>query len=107
VLPDRWIQARLTSRMLPILLVFATAVAGHYLWSWDSKPHSQIVDAALTVVTERDRLPQRWGEETWRLRCYVQMADWRDCFVSASDDWTIRTEKFGKMAMPSGFAAPR
>jgi hypothetical protein len=35
------------------------------------------------------------------------MADWRDCFVSASDDWTIRTEKFGKMAMPSGFAAPR
>jgi hypothetical protein len=66
-----------------------------FLWSWDSKPHSQIVDAALTIVSERDRMPQRLGAETWRLRYYVQMADWRDSFIAVSDNWATRTDTFG------------
>jgi len=79
------------------LILLLTTVPVLRLWSWDSKPHSQIVDAALTVIPERDRLPQRLGEETWRLRYYVQMADWRDCLVSASDNWTIRSQNFGEV----------
>lgn len=89
-------QARAV-RTLTLLLTFMAMMEGRYLWSWGSKPHSQLVDAALTTVSERDQVPQRLGAETWRLRYYVQMADWRDCFVSASDNWTIRTEDFGKV----------
>ena len=88
---------RVIARALPWLLVLTAVIAGSYLWSWDSKPHSQIVDAAVNLLSEKDHLPQRLGDETWRLRYYVQMADWRDCFVSASDHWTIRTENFEKV----------
>jgi hypothetical protein len=90
-------QTRMIRRALPLLLVFVIFIAGSYLRSWDSKPHSQIIDAAVNLISERDHLPQRLGDETWRLHYYVQMADWKDCFVSASDEWTIRTENFGKV----------
>ena len=62
--------------------------------AWDSKAHSAILDGALTAVSARDRLAERLGQETWRMRYYAQMADWWDCFVSASDDWTIRSEGY-------------
>ena len=97
ILRPKGIQTRVIGRAFPLLLVFTAVIAGSYLWSWDSKPHSQIVDATVNLVFEKDHLPQRLGIETWRLRYYVQMADWRDCFVSAADDWSDRTQDFGKV----------
>ncbi|MGH9618511.1 MAG: hypothetical protein ACRD45_02210, partial [Bryobacteraceae bacterium] len=54
-------------------------------------------DAALAVVLPKDHLSQRLGEEAWNLRYYVQMPDWIDCFVSVSDNWSIRDQRFGRV----------
>lgn len=77
------------------LIAISVVAPGPRLFAWGRKQHTQILDAALTVVSEKDHIPQRLGEETWQLRYYVQMADWYNAFVSESEEWTIRDESFG------------
>lgn len=68
------------------------------LFAWGRKQHTQILDAALTVVSARDHLPQRLGNETWQLRYYVQMGDWYNAFVTVREQWSIRDETFGHVS---------
>lgn len=83
-------------RFLRLCAIAACVViSGSQLFAWGRKQHTQILDAALTAVSEKDHLPQRLGNETWQLRYYVQMGDWYNAFVSESEEWTIRDESFG------------
>lgn len=85
-----------SGRFLRLCAIAACSlISGSLLFAWGRKQHTQILDAALTTVSERDHLPQRLGNETWQLRYYVQMGDWYNAFVSESEQWTILDESFG------------
>lgn len=68
------------------LLTAAPAVA------WDSKIHPGIVRAALSSIPIEDRMLARWGDETWRLRQYVQMGDWVNALVVQREQWHVGGE---------------
>ena len=76
-------------------LLFATAT----LFAWDSKIHSGIIQASLMPIPPEDRILQRWGDEAWRLREYVQMADWINDLVSLRERW----QTGGQVLEQSGF----
>ncbi len=57
------------------------------LIGWDSKIHSGIIHASLMAIPAEDRIEERWGDEVWRLREYVQMADWINTLVSLREEW--------------------
>ena len=67
-----------------VILVVALAVA---LTAWDSKIHSGIIHASLMAIPPEDHIQERWADEVWRLREYVQMADWINTLVSQREDW--------------------
>src|ERR1700722_12133753 len=71
---------RLTFAII-VLLLSAT------LFAWDSKIHSGIIHASLMAIPPEDHIQDRWGDEVWRLREYVQMADWINTLVSQREDW--------------------
>ena len=73
-------------RPIAALLLLAAALATA-LSGWDSKIHSGIIHASLMAIPPEDRIQQRWGDEVWRLREYVQMADWINTLVSQREDW--------------------
>jgi hypothetical protein len=66
---------------LAILCLAVTLIA------WDSKIHSGIIHASLMAIPPEDHIQERWGDEVWRLREYVQMADWINTLVSQREDW--------------------
>jgi hypothetical protein len=76
-----WARTRLSPRVLQLLFLGATLLA------WDSKIHSGIIHASLMAIPAEDHIQERWGEEVWRLREYVQMADWINTLVSVREDW--------------------
>ena len=69
-------------RPLAALLLLAAALS-----AWDSKIHSGIIHSSLMAIPAEDRIQERWGDEVWRLREYVQMADWINTLVSQREDW--------------------
>lgn len=64
-----------------ILLGVFAGLASVRMWGWGSRPHSQIVDAALSVIPPEDALSQRLGTQALELRMTVLMADWSDRLV--------------------------
>lgn len=72
-----------------VLLAFALAGAVASLMAWGSKPHSDIVDAALSVLPLDSGLVEQLGEDAPRLRAFVQMGDWNDCLVARDEQWRV------------------
>jgi hypothetical protein len=73
-------------------LLLALALWPIHLDGWGSKIHSGIVHAALGAIPPDDGLLERFGDELWRLREYVQMGDWNNNFVTVNEQWSIRGE---------------
>lgn len=77
-------------RRKPVVLVAALTAAAVFpasLFAWGSAIHSGIIQAALMAIPAGDRIQERWGDEAWRLREYVQMADWINTLVSQRELW--------------------
>ena len=72
-----------------IALALALVVAVATLMAWGSKPHSDIVDAALSALPLDSGLAERLGEDAPRLRAFVQMGDWNDCLVTRGEQWRV------------------
>lgn len=68
-------------------IVLALLLTACSLDAWDSKIHSGIVQAALMAIPPEDHILQLWGDEVWKLREYVQMADWINTLVSQREAW--------------------
>src|SRR5436309_363331 len=64
------------------------------IWAWGSKPHADIVNAALSVLPAEDGLLERLGENGPRLTAFVQMGDWNDCYVEMAERWTVSGTEF-------------
>ncbi len=86
-------------------LLYGAALLGFtgLLFAWGSKPHADIVNAALSVIPPEDRLLQRLGEDGPRLSIFVQMGDWNDCFVQMPGRWTVSGADFS--SPPQSFYA--
>ena len=86
---------RVARRGLCLLTMGAlAALISVHVWGWGSKPHSQIVDAALTVIPPADGLSLQLQGEALNLRNDVQMADWVNSLVQLSQTWQVGTENF-------------
>ena len=81
-------------RLYPLAIGVLLALIAVHVWGWGSKPHSQIVDAALTVIPPADGLSIRLQGEALNLRNDVQMADWVNSLVQLSETWRAGTESF-------------
>lgn len=91
-------RASFVRRAASFILGVCILISGSRLYAWGRKQHTQILDAALTTVSEQDHVVPRLGDETWQLRYYVQMGDWYNAFVSESEQWTILDESFGHVS---------
>ena len=80
--------------LYPLAIGVLLALIAVHVWGWGSKPHSQIVDAALTVIPPADGLSIRLQGEALNLRNDVQMADWVNSLVQLSETWRAGTESF-------------
>ena len=67
--------------------LLTTLSAGAMLFAWDSKIHTGIIHASLMAIPADDRIQERWGDEVWRMREYVQLGDWINTFVSQQEVW--------------------
>jgi hypothetical protein len=57
--------------------------------AWGSKPHSDIIDAALAALPPDSGLVERLGENAPRLRAFVQMGDWQDTLAMHNEVWRV------------------
>src|SRR5437016_2004244 len=64
------------------------------LVAWGDKPHTDIVDAAVSVLPPEDDLSYRLGVEANRLRIYVHLADWVDSLIEMREQWQITSSLF-------------
>jgi Zinc dependent phospholipase C. len=74
---------------LLIALAMALLIAVTSLMAWGSKPHADIIDAALAALPRDSGLVERLGENAPRLRAFVQMGDWNDCLVARGEQWRV------------------
>ena len=80
------------------LLVLSVSGA-EVAWAWGSSAHSEIVQAALSVIPIEDGIYRQFGREADMLAEYVLMADWRNSFVSIDGRPAAGNEQASKAAV--------
>jgi hypothetical protein len=63
-------------------------------FSWGSKVHTDIADAALSVIPSEDAIVERFGLGAYRLREYVLLGDWGDCLIEMQEQWAVEGHEF-------------